>query len=186
MKSTVAKSLRALAFAGLVVATTAPQLDAQVRRGRASADEATRWAPISVGLRFGYDQEVRTQLVGASVRIPVVRNGTIELNPSVDNLFIRGQDDRQYNLDVTYAAGGPRGGLVFVGGMAWRESIFGLLATERARYFGYNAGVGGRTRTGPFEIEALLKWTFLNDTELQPNFVSIGVNVPLWNVLPGR
>lgn len=187
MKPVSIRCARALALAALVVSVAVSHLDAQVRRGRATTPEAAPWAPISIGLRFGYDQEVRTQLLGATLRIPVVRSGVVELNPSVDNLFVRGQDDRQYNLDVTYAAAGPRGGLILFGGVAWRESIFGLLVTERTRFFGYNAGAGGRTRAGPLEIEALIKWTFLNDTELQPNFVSIGVNLPLWGAgVPGR
>ena len=180
MKSIQLPRLHTLALAALLVALVAPTLDAQTRRGRASVDESPPWAPVSIGARFSYDQEVRTQGLGLSLRVPVVRDGTFELNPSVDNLFVRGQDDRQYNVDLTYVPGGPRGGLILFGGVSWRESIFALLATERTRYFGYNLGAGGKTVLGRVELEVQIKWTFLNDTQLQPNLVSLGLNYPLW------
>lgn len=160
-------------------------LDAQTRRGRTSAEQSTPWAPVSVGARFGYDQEVRGQAAGLSVRIPVVRNGTIELNPSLDQVIINGQDDRQYNLDLAYVPGGVRGGILLVAGLGWRDSVFGFGTVGRTRYFGYNVGAGGKTVLGRLELEALIRWTFLNDTTLQPNIVSLGINVPLWET-PGR
>lgn len=155
-------------------------VDAQTRRGRDTNANVTPWAPVAIGARFGYDQEVRGQTLGLSVRIPVVRSGVVELNPSADVVFLRGEDDRQYNIDVAYVPGGPRGGILITGGLAWREAVFGFV--PRTQYFGYNLGAGGKTVLGRVELEALIRWTFLNDTGLQPNTVSLGVNLPLWNV----
>ncbi|MEM7415268.1 MAG: hypothetical protein AAF389_07215 [Gemmatimonadota bacterium] len=160
-------------------------LEAQTRRGRATTQESAPWAPVSIGARFGYDQEVRGQTVGLSVRIPVLRDGTIELNPNLDQVIINGQDDRQYNLDVAYVPGGVRGGILLTAGLGWRDSVFGLGTVGRTRYFGYNVGAGGKTVLGRVELEALIRWTFLQDTTLQPNTVSLGVNFPLWDA-PGR
>jgi hypothetical protein len=155
---------------------------AQVRRGRALEPEAPPWAPIAIGVRFGYDQEVRTQILGGGLRIPIVRNGVLEFNPNADIVFVNGPNEHSYNLDLAYVPGGARGGLVLAGGVGWRESSFGLGET----FFGYNLGLGGKSNLGPVQIEALIRWAFLQGTEFQPNTVSLGLNYPLWRARPRR
>lgn len=163
---------------------TATALDAQVRRGRAPADEAAPWAPVAIGVRAGYDQTARGQLIGAQVRIPILRNGQLELNPNVERVFLRGEDDTAYNLDVSYVPGGVAGGLTLGVGVGWRETLIGF--GETTRFFGYNIVVAGKTYVGPVQLEAAIRWALLRDTTYDPNSVSLGVNYVLWDPRPNR
>lgn len=163
---------------------TATSVDAQVRRGRAPAPEAPPWAPVAIGARAGYDQTARGQLVGAHVRIPVLRNGQLELNPNVERIFLRGDDETAYNLDVSYVPGGVRGGLTLGVGVGWRDTVIGF--GETTRFFGYNVVVAGKTYVGPVQLEAAIRWALLRDTTYDPNSVSLGVNYVLWDPRPDR
>ena len=60
------------------------------------------------------------------------------------------------------------------------------LGNPRQTLIGFNAFGGGKTSIGPVQVELVLRWTFLKDTQYQPNSAGIGVNLPLWNVAPQR
>lgn len=163
---------------------TAAGLDAQVRRGRAPEPEAAPWAPIAFGVRAGYDQTARAQLVGAQIRIPILRNGQLELNPNAERIFLNGDDDTALNLDLTYVPGGVQGGLSLGAGIGWRKTLIGFGDTNR--FFGYNIVIAGKTFVGPVQIEAAIRWALLRDTTYDPNSVSLGVNYLLWDPRPNR
>lgn len=161
-------------------------LDAQVRRGR-QAEEAPRWAPIAIGAKVGWDSRANGELLGGHLRIPVIRSGTVELYPSVEAIFLPGAREYQYNLDAAWVPGGARGGVFAGGGLGWRDSVIGTdLGDPRQTFFGFNAFGGGKTNLGRVQVEFVLRWTFLNDTEYQPNSAAIGLNLPLWRVGPQR
>lgn len=174
---------RTLFAAALLVAVGASEIDAQVRRGR-QVDE-TRWAPPSVGVRGGYDQRARAEVLGAQLRVPVVRSGVVEVIPSADIVFLRGAKDYQYALEAAWVPGGARGGVFFAGGVALRDTPLGTATPgERNTFFGYVLGAGAKSRVGPLEFEVGIRWTFLNDTTYRPNLASLGINYPFWSVLP--
>jgi len=167
-----------------IVVHTPVDASAQVRRGRALEPDAPPWAPIAIGVRFGYDQEARGEVFGGGIRIPLVRNGLVEFNPNMDVIFLSGADEYSYNLDMSYIPGGARGGLVLGGGLGWRDSTLG--EGNGKTFFGYNLIIGGKTNLGPLQIELLLRWAFLTNTQYEPNIVSLGLNYPLWRVPPPR
>jgi hypothetical protein len=159
--------------------------DAQVRRGRAT-EEGPPWAPVTVGARFGWDQAASGQVLGAQVRIPVVRSGVVEVVPTAEMIFLTGTKEYQYNLEAAYVSGGTRGGLFAGGGIGWRDSVFGALDLDDPRewYFGWIATVGAKGGLGRLQFELALRWAFLNDTDYRPNSATLGLNYPLWRVVP--
>ena len=170
-----------IALAALLV--TAPAaLDAQVRRGRQAAeDDAPPWAPIAVGVKAGWDSQANGEILGAHLHIPVVRSGSIELYPSAEMTFLLQGKEYQYNLDAAWVPGGARGGVFGGGGVGWRRTAIEVTPGDPLETFiGLNAFGGGKTAIGPLQIEFLIRWTFLQDTQYRPNSASIGLNLPLW------
>lgn len=178
--------LRSLLILAAFLVVGQQAADAQVRRGRA-LDTRPRWAPISVGARFGWDQAANGETAGVQVRIPLVRNGTFEFVPSADLIFPNRPRETQYNLELMYVPGGTRGGVFLGGGLGWRETTFGasgpgVPATRRS---GYTLAIGGTTNLGPIIVEATLRWAFLKDITYRPNPATLGISVPLWRAGPG-
>ena len=184
---------RATAALVLVVAASASlpaAADAQVRRGR-QQPQVPPWSPITIGVRAGYEQErlASDAMLGAEIRIPVVRDGRVELVPSFDAVFLNPEREDQVNLDVFYLPAGRRGGVFIGAGVAWRESVIAGIGQglSRERYFGYNIALGGKQPVGPVQIQITVRWTLLNDSEFDPNSAMIGVSLPLWSAgLPAR
>jgi hypothetical protein len=172
--------LVALALSGAVDA------DAQVRRGRAQRDAAPTWAPISLGVRFGWDQRANGAVLGGQLRIPVIRSGIVELAPNAEMVFLNRTKEYQYNLEVAWVPGGVRGGLMLGGGIGWRDTVLGAIDPNEPRttLFGYTIVVGARSNAGPVQFEVALRWVFLNDTTYRPNSVTLGLNYPLWRARP--
>jgi hypothetical protein len=172
----------------VIVALAAVQptgVDAQVRRGRALEPEAPPWAPTAIGIRAGYDQTARGEMFGGGLRIPIMRNGLVEFAPSADIVFVSGPNEHIYSLDLAYVPGGVRGGLVIQGGLGWRDTSLGVGGGDT--YFGYNFGVGGKTSLGPVQVEAMIRWAFLQGTNYDPNVVTFGANYVLFRTeRPGR
>lgn len=188
MRIDTARTARQLGSALLLFAvlgvTGVADAAAQVRRGR-TAPPVARWAPVSAGLRFGYDQAAQGEVVGLQIRIPIVRSGVIELAPNAERIFLTGARETQYNLQLDYVPAGPRGGVVLGAGIGWRNTIVGVpLGQPAATYFGYTVMLGGKTNLGPVQLELGLRWAFLNDTQYQPNSATLGLNVPFWRVGP--
>ena len=164
----------------------ASDADAQVRRGRAQ-DTSSRWAPVSIGVRFGYDQAAQGELLGGQLRIPLTRSGVVELVTFADVIFPVGTKEHQYSAEVVWIPGGARAGGIFGGGgLGWRDTV--LASTNRndprATHFGYSVVVGVKSKLGPIELEVDIRWIYLNDTRYRPNPVSLGLNYPLWSVRP--
>jgi hypothetical protein len=163
----------------------ASHAEAQVRRGRDRPEARTPWAPIVVGVRAGWEQDNLVSgnaTLGAGLRLPVLPSGKIELVPSVDVVFLTNAKDYQYSLEGVFAPSGPRSGVFVGGGVGWRDSLIGALTPSdgRSRYFGYNLVLGGKTALGPLELDFLLRWIFLRDTDYSPNSFGIGLGLPLW------
>ena len=162
-------------------------LDAQLRRGR-GGDDRPGWAPISLGPRLGYDSSQRSEILGAQIHIPILRSGRLEISAGADIVFVRGDSENQYGVELVYVRGGPRGGVYAGGGIAYRETAFGSTPAEpRNTLFGYSIVVGGKSGTlGLFETRLEYRRVFLVDSDLSPNAVTFGVNFPLWrNPPPG-
>ena len=141
------------------------------------------WAPASVGVRLGYDQAARGEVIGAQLRIPVIPDGRVELMPGGDITFLTGLRDYGFNLDALFVSGGRRGGVYGGGGLALRNSLFtdepGADRETKAG-FGLVAGVKGGG-PGPFGTQVEFRWIFLPDDDYDPRTISLGVNFPLWN-----
>jgi hypothetical protein len=168
-----------------LAAAQATDVDAQVRRGRALEPGPPPWAPTAIGIRAGYDQTARGEIFGGGLRVPILRNGLFEFAPSADIIFMNGPNEYMYSLDVAYVPGGVGGGLVIQGGVGWRDSTIGGGVGET--YFGYNFGIGGKTNLGPVQLEAMIRWAFLNGTTYDPNVVTLGGNYVLFQTQrPGR
>jgi hypothetical protein len=124
-------------------------------------------------------------VVGVQVRIPLVRNGIVELVPNVDRIFVPRSNETQYGLDIDWVPGGRAGGIMIGGGLGWRDSVIGVAPGQpRTTFFGYSARVGGKNNIGPVQLEIALRWTFLNDTDYRPNSATFGLNLPLWRSSP--
>lgn len=169
---TLSLSRSALAtLAALVVA--APGVLAQ--------DGATLpWPPIQAGARFGYDDNSNSTVVGAQVRIPVLRAGWLELMPSADVTFLPGLKEYQVHGDVALIYGGRGGGVYLAGGPVARNTIFD--GPERETRYGSSVALGFMNRGSgdvPIGTQLEIRWTFI-DADFSPRTLSFGVNLPLW------
>lgn len=180
------RRLTVCALAGAALLAGRMELEAQVRRGRDSGP-ATGWAPVAVGVRAGWDNRANGEILGAQVRIPVVRSGIVELAPNAEMVFLTGTKEYQYNIEAAWVPMGVEGGVFVKGGVGWRDSVFGSLDSTGARttYFGYVVGAGGRSRLGRVDVELDIRWTFLNDTSYRPGALTLGLSYPFWRVGPG-
>lgn len=175
---------RSLLLAALTVLLAPAALEAQIRRGR-QAQASAQWAPISVGLRFGYDNNSNAEVVGAHAHVPILRSGRLEVAPSADVTFVEGAKDYQYSLDVAAVSGGRDGGLYAGGSVGYRDTVVTSGGTgARDTLFGYGVVAGARTGTDSLvQIFFELRWIFLQDTgpiEYRPTPITIGGAFPLW------
>lgn len=179
---TPAKQALGLVLTLALVGGSVYEAEAQVRRGR-DPQPVERWAPPSVGVRAGWDQRANAELLGAQLRIPVLRSGIVQLVPSADIAFLQGAKEYQYSAEVSWVPGGRRGGPFVTGGVGWRDSVFSADASADARntFFGYILGAGVKSQVGPLEFELGLRWIFLNDTSYRPSPATVGINYPFWD-----
>jgi hypothetical protein len=141
-----------------------------------------------VGVRFGYDQSARGEVIGGQIRIPVLPSGSVELMPNGDITFLTGLRDYGFNLDAAYVSGGRRGGVYVGGGLALRSSIFSddpNGARETKAGFGAVVGVKGGG-PGPLGTQVEFRWIFLPDDSYDPRTITLGVNFSLWGRRGGR
>jgi hypothetical protein len=170
-----------LALLGILGPVT---LEAQVRRGRA-VDTRPPWAPITVGVRAGYDQNANGEVLGADVRLPLLRNGVLELVPSAEVIFDSRAKEQQYSLELVYVVGGRTGGPFFGGGAGYRTTVFGTSPEEpRNTLFGYSVVAGARSQFGPLQTQLQLRWIFLDEITLRPLPITLGLSLPLWGSPP--
>ena len=160
------------ASALLLMAMLAAPGDVEGQQGSSS------WAPVSAGIRIGYDDRTSGEVVGAQLHIPVVRSGHVEIMPSADITFLTRLREYQYNLDAVYVSAGRRGGAYAGAGIGWRNSIFGIVAAEpreTIRTYSIVAGLrGGLAESFGTQLE--VRWLFLNQDVFDPRTVTLGVN----------
>ena len=175
---------------GIATATTFAFLagiptHAQAQLGRRGAAESTGWPPVEVGARVGYDQKQQQEVVGALLRVPVLRSRRIILMPNADVTFLRGFKEYQVNFEAVYAQGGPEAGLYAGGGAGFRSTIVpsgpGEPESGRERLRTYSVVVGvsfGRVgRVNPMiEVRRL----FARRLPVDPQQFNFGVAFALW------
>lgn len=182
--------MRPLAVTILALAIALPAApvdsDAQIRRGR-DPEPTDRWAPIAVGVRVGLDSRANGEVLGAHLRLPVLRSGVVEIVPNAEMTFLRGAKDYQYGVEGAWAPQGTRGGIFLTGGVAWRETPVGTLGSEGARetYLGGVLGGGVRGTVGRLEVELGLRWVFLDGTRYRPTPATLGISYPFWRTERG-
>jgi hypothetical protein len=133
-----------------------------------------------VGGHFGYDDNSSGEVVGAQIRIPIVRSARFELMPSGDITFLPGLKEYQFNADAVFVTGGRRGGLYAGGGLAVRNTLFpGGVGRQTATGWGWVAGIRSSpgSRIG-IQLEARQIHV---DESLKPRLLTFGVNFPLWS-----
>jgi hypothetical protein len=174
--------LRAYSVGLLIAAPLVMPAGLQAQFGSGQAADTTGWAPISVGVRGGYDNELQGWMVGASLGLPARSNGSVEIVPSGDVTFLPGFEEYQGNVELVYFTGGRRGGLMAGGGMGIRNSVFGPdPAAPRSTVTTFNLMIGARIGTiGRFRPEALVRWIIQDEYERDPRHVALGVTVALW------
>ena len=177
----MAPRIRSAVLALATVALMAPGPARAQRRPPPPQSAGSGWAPISAGLRIGYEDKSSSLVFGAGMRIPVIPNGSIQLLPSADITFVPKLKEYEYNLEAVYVYGDRNGGVYAGGGLAWRNTIFDGQSGRQTKQ-GHTIVVGlvsspnGRARLGT-QIE--LRWIFV-DPVLKPRVFSFGVNLPLW------
>lgn len=153
------------------------------------ATGSSSWPAPVAGLRFGYDQTARGEVVGAQIRVPVLRSGRIEVVPNADITFLTRLREYGYNVDAVFVPGGTQGGIYLGGGLALRNSVFGLPGgdSDRGTEAGFGAVVGARTGSpGRIGTQIEFRWIFLSGVDHEPRAVTLGVNFPLWGRGAGR
>jgi hypothetical protein len=151
----------------------------------ARAQSTEGWTPATVGIRFGQGRTessiLGSSVLGAQLRIPVIRQGYVELVPNGDVTFLRGLKEYTYGLEVAYISGGRHGGLMLGGGPVARNGVFDPGLGRETRK-GWDVAVGLKTMPGrgiPFGIQVQERWIFVRSA-VKPRVLSLGVNFPLW------
>jgi hypothetical protein len=172
----------------LVLAGTAiafDSLSAQVGPG-AQDQTPSGWAPPSFGLRFGWDNQQQSQMVGAQMRLPIVRGGEIELMPNMDISFLRGLREYQYNIEAVYVLDGRAGGLYGGGGLGIRNSVFMDGEGPRTE-LGYTGVAGIRiVNLGLVVPQIEYRWVFIRDAPITYQQLTLGLSVALWRPVAAR
>jgi hypothetical protein len=121
-------------------------------------------------------------VVGAQLRVPLLRNGHVEVVPNGDITFLTRVREYGVNVDAVYVSGGSRGGMYFGGGLAVRNSIFSADAEgTRETSSGLGIVVGAKAGgPGGLGTQIEFRWVFLPDLDYDPRAITLGLNVPLW------
>jgi hypothetical protein len=158
----------------------AGELHAQFGAGQAA--DTMGWAPASIGVRGGYDNELQGWMAGGFVGIPVLPNGSVELLPSGDITFLPGFKEYQGNLELVYITGSRRGGVMAGGGIGLRNSVFGPDPNAARRTVTtINLVLGARLPLlGRFRPEVQVRWVLQDEYQRDPRHVLIGAGMTLW------
>jgi len=148
---------------------------------------AAPWPSITIGVKAGYDSKTNAEVLGAQIRIPLLRSGTVELIPHTDVTFATALKEYQYAVDAVYLLSGRRGGLYVGGGLAFRNTIYGSdPKVPRKTSQGYSVVVGTKFGGGGgLGAQLELRWVFISESGLDdvssvdPQVVTFGVNIPL-------
>jgi hypothetical protein len=181
------RSLPTALLLGLALALAAlspVRLAAQAGVGQ--QEEPGPWAPPSFGIRYGYDNQQRDDVLGAQVRIPILPHGEVELMPSVDITFLRGLKEYQYNIEAVYVLDGRAGGIYGGGGVGFRNTIFDESA-GRSTEMGFTGVVGIRlVGLGLIVPQIEYRAVFIDKAPVTYQQLSIGVNLALWRPVRQR
>ena len=170
---------------GLLTFITPIATEGQRRGPRQPA--AAAWPSVTIGAKAGYDSKARGEVLGAQLRIPLLRNGTVELMPTADVTFLTGLKEYQYAVEALYLLSGRRGGLYVGGGLAFRNTIYAVdpnLPADpnlpRETRQGYSVVVGTKFGgSGGFGAQLEIRWVFIKQSPIDPQVVTFGVNIPL-------
>jgi hypothetical protein len=176
-------------LAGFLVTSLAALLwlasaaDARAQLREPLGETTGGWAPVGVGVRVGTDNQLHDYVAGALLWIPLVPSGVVQFMPNMDVTFVSGANAYEYNIELAYLTGGREGGLYAGGGIGFRKARFSpnpAVGRESARAYTVVLGVklGGFGRLSP-QIET--RWVFVNKTGINPQQLTIGASVALWD-----
>ena len=138
------------------------------------------WTPPSFGLRLGWDQRQREEVVGAYLRLPILPTGELEVMGSADVTFLLNLKEYQYNVEIVYVLDGRAGGLYGGGGFGMRNTIYPN-KVERTTELGYTAVVGFRLVGLGFLVPQVeYRWAFIHQAPFTYQNLTIGVSVAPW------
>ncbi len=167
----------------LALATTAPDtVLAQAVPGEVFRDlpGPGGWAPPSIGVRLGFDQKQRDEVLGAQLRLPILPSGDIELMASADVTFLLNLKEYQYNLEAVYVWDGRAGGLYGGIGLGLRNTIYPN-TVDRSTELGYTAVIGFRlVGLGLIVPQLEYRWVVINEAPFTYQALSLGVNLAFW------
>ena len=149
---------------------------------QAPAEPQQGWPAPEIGVRFGYDNSQQQEVLGALLRIPVLRNGHVELMPGGDVTFLRGLEEYQLNIEAVGLLSGRDGGFYGGGGIGWRNTLPpDDLEGEKQTFTTYSI-VGGvkLTGVGPLSLLFEFRRIFASDLAVDPQTFGIGATIPLW------
>lgn len=140
------------------------------------------WPAPEAGVRFGYDNSQRQEVLGALLRIPVLRSGHVELTPNGDVTFLRGIKEYQFNGEAVYMVSGRDGGFYAGGGVGLRNTIpSSNLGGGRKTITTYSVVAGVKfTALGPANLIFEFRRIFASDIVVDPQLLSVGVTIRLW------
>jgi hypothetical protein len=153
-----------------------------IRAQLPGAGASQGWAPVMVGIRFGFQNRTSSSILGAQVHIPILPSGLVEVMPNADMTFLRGYKDYEYSVDALWLSGGRHGGLYAGAGPAVRSGIFDGNVGQREHRTGWDIVLGLKTMPGrgiPVGIQLEERWIFMR-LPINPSVLTFGVNVPLW------
>jgi opacity protein-like surface antigen len=167
----------AVACAVLAVALARSGVAAQ-----AAPEPETRWPGPEVGVRVGYDNSQKQEVLGALLRIPVIRSGHVELIPGGDVTFLPTIEEYQFNLEAVYLLSGRNGGFYGGGGIGWRNSLPSSdLAGDKQTFTTYSVVAGIKfPGVGPLSLLFEFRRIIADELELDPQLLAFGATIPLW------
>jgi len=165
------------AVALVLVATAAAP-----RAAAAQGQPQEGWPAPEIGIRGGYDNGQRQEVLGALLRIPVVRNGHVELMPSGDVTFLPGLKEYQFDAEAVYLLSGRDGGFYGGGGIGLRNTIPASdLEGGRQTFTTYSVVVGVKfVDLGPLNLLFEYRRVFADEFAVDPQLIVLGLTLPVW------
>jgi len=166
----------------MVAAALAVALVPIAAAGQLSRPAEQGWPAVEIGARVGYDNAQRQEVVGALLRIPILRNGTIELLPNADVTFLEGVKEYQLNAEAVYLLTGGDGGFYVGGGVGLRDAISRSDPGGARETLTTFSVVVGLKLSGLGRIHPLLEFrrVFASEFVVDPQMLSLGVTFALW------
>jgi hypothetical protein len=166
----------------MVAAALAVALVPIAGAGQLSRQAEQGWPAVEIGARVGYDNSQRQEVVGALLRIPILRNGTVELLPNADVTFLQGVKEYQLNAEAVYLLSGDDGGFYAGGGVGLRDAVSRSDPGGPRETLTTFSIVVGLEFSGLERIHPLLEFrrVFASEFVVDPQMLSFGVTFALW------